>query len=173
MLDAQGQNVFVGSSAGEVCIFNVPNKIFKAAISVSTNWVLSMALLPQGDLVVGSGDGKLKRLHCTNGTDYVIRQEVQLDGAVTSINQVSSVGELVVATNQAKVYRTNQDSLQSSVYCEGGIGNMKDVAISAKNELYAVASTFVFVYDFSELQLVTTCRTPAPNTSLCFAEDLS
>lgn len=54
----------------------MPNKIFKAAISVSTNWVLSVMLVGEGDLLVGSGDGKLKRLSSSNGSDYVIRHEV-------------------------------------------------------------------------------------------------
>ncbi len=102
-------------------------------------------------MLVGSGDGKLKRLESSNGSDYVIRHEVQLDGAVTSINRVASVEELLVATNQAKIYRTHQQSLQSSVYCEGALGPMKDVAISANSELYAVASAHLYVYDFCEL----------------------
>lgn len=83
------------------------------------------------------------------------------------------MGELLIATNAAKIYRTHQESLQSSVYCEGALGPMRDVAISSNSELYAVAGAYLYVYDFCELQLVTMCRTSVPNCCLAFSEDLS
>jgi len=55
--------VYLGSSAGEICVFSMINRIFKAAIGVSTNWVLSIELVNESTLIVGSGDGKLKRLY--------------------------------------------------------------------------------------------------------------
>jgi len=62
VIDNNNENIYVGSSVGEVCIFNIMNKIFQAAIPVSTNWVLSINLIQNNMLLVGSGDGKLKKL---------------------------------------------------------------------------------------------------------------
>jgi hypothetical protein len=122
VIDNNNENIYVGSSVGEVCIFNIMNKIFKAAIPVSTNWVLSINLIENNILLVGSGDGKLKKLIKNNKNEYQAVNEVQLDGAVTSINHLSEIKELVVGTNSGKVYRSNYNNLQSSVYCEGSLG---------------------------------------------------
>ena len=62
-IDQNDENVYLGSSAGEICVFSLINRIFKAAIGVSTNWVLSIRVVDESTLIVGSGDGKLKRLH--------------------------------------------------------------------------------------------------------------
>lgn len=62
--------------------------LFKAAIPVSNNGVLSLALC--GDvLFVGSGDGKLKRLKGFE-TKWALEMEVPLNGAITSISASSN-----------------------------------------------------------------------------------
>lgn len=62
--------------------------LFKAAIPVSNNGVLSLALC--GDvLFVGSGDGKLKRLKGFE-TKWALEMEVPLNGSITSISSSSN-----------------------------------------------------------------------------------
>jgi len=62
--------------------------LFKAAIPVSNNGVLSLALC--GDvLFVGSGDGKLKRLKGSE-TKWALEMEVPLNGSITSISASSN-----------------------------------------------------------------------------------
>ena len=78
----------MGTTAGEVCIYSIANMLFKAAIPVSNNGVLSLALC--GDvLFVGSGDGKLKRLKGFE-TKWALEMEVPLNGSITSISASSN-----------------------------------------------------------------------------------
>jgi hypothetical protein len=44
-----------------MCIFNIPNKIFKAAIPISANGALSFAVFGN-NIFVGAGDGKIRKL---------------------------------------------------------------------------------------------------------------
>jgi hypothetical protein len=63
VIDATGDYLYVGTTAGEICIFSISNGggIFKAAIPVSNNGVLNMRMSGRS-LFVGNGDGKVKKL---------------------------------------------------------------------------------------------------------------
>jgi cilia- and flagella-associated protein 52 len=63
LVDVYGNYIYVGTSAGEVCIYQIVNEVFKAALPISNNGVLSLAMCVHDNvLFVGSGDGKLKKL---------------------------------------------------------------------------------------------------------------
>jgi len=87
-VDPSGSYIYVGTTAGEVCIYSIANMLFKAAIPVSNNGVLSLALCDDV-LFVGSGDGKLKRLKGFE-TKWALEMEVPLNGAITSISASSN-----------------------------------------------------------------------------------
>ena len=38
-LNPKGDLIFLGTTSGEVCVFNMQSRIFKAAIPISNNWV--------------------------------------------------------------------------------------------------------------------------------------
>lgn len=62
----QGDMLFCGTTGGEVCLFSVSAQIYRATMPISSNGLMSMALL--GDYIyVGSGDGKLKKLGISDG----------------------------------------------------------------------------------------------------------
>jgi cilia- and flagella-associated protein 52 len=62
----QGDMLFCGTTGGEVCLFSVSASIYRATMPISSNGLMSMALL--GDYIyVGSGDGKLKKLGIADG----------------------------------------------------------------------------------------------------------
>jgi hypothetical protein len=55
--------VYVGSTGAEMLVFSRSIKpVFRCAIPVGTNGVRSIAVLPDGDVLCGGGDGHLKRL---------------------------------------------------------------------------------------------------------------
>mmetsp|Transcript_22821 Transcript_22821/g.19831 ORF Transcript_22821/g.19831 Transcript_22821/m.19831 type:complete len:119 (-) Transcript_22821:1149-1505(-) len=60
-IDVKGEYLYAGTTGGEVCVFNLPNQIFKAALPVSSNGVYSV-LLQNDAIFVGSGDGRIKKL---------------------------------------------------------------------------------------------------------------
>lgn len=80
VIDYRGEYLFAGTTAGEVCIFNIPNCIFKAAIPVCNNGVLSLTMQDQF-IFVGSGDGRFKKLRGAE-TKWSLESEIQLEGAL-------------------------------------------------------------------------------------------
>lgn len=54
--------VFVGTSAGEMCVFRRDSAVFRVCIPVCANSLQSIAVLPNDDVVCAGGDGSLHRL---------------------------------------------------------------------------------------------------------------
>lgn len=54
-------SLLIGTFTGEMLIFSIANKNLKAIIPVSNQGLLAIALI-NGNLIVGSGDGKLRLL---------------------------------------------------------------------------------------------------------------
>ena len=50
-----------GSASGELCIFSINNRVFRAALPIANNGIVSM-VTDQKFLYVGSGDGRIKKL---------------------------------------------------------------------------------------------------------------
>lgn len=58
--------LLLGTTGGEVCIFSVYNRNFRGAIPLSSNGVLSLAMVDD-HVYVGGGDGKVKKLNIASG----------------------------------------------------------------------------------------------------------
>jgi hypothetical protein len=53
--------LLAGTSVGELVVFNADNLIYRAALPISSNGILSLCC--QGEFVfIGAGDGKVKKL---------------------------------------------------------------------------------------------------------------
>jgi len=55
-----------GTSGGEICLFSIYSRIYRATMPISSNGLLSIALLDE-HIFVGGGDGKVKKLHIATG----------------------------------------------------------------------------------------------------------
>lgn len=53
--------LLAGTSGGEICIFSVYSKIYRATMPLSSNGLLAMTLM-EGFIFVGGGDGKVKKM---------------------------------------------------------------------------------------------------------------
>jgi hypothetical protein len=58
--------LMAGTQGGEVCIFSVYSKIYKAAMPLSANGLLSIASIGD-DVFIGGGEGKVKKLNIGGG----------------------------------------------------------------------------------------------------------
>jgi hypothetical protein len=61
-----GDTLFAGTSGGEICVFSVYSKIYRATMPISSNGLLSIALIDDF-IFVGGGDGKVKKLNIASG----------------------------------------------------------------------------------------------------------
>lgn len=61
-----GDTLMAGTSGGEVCIFSIYSRIYRATMPLSSNGLLSIALMDEF-IFVGGGDGKVKKLSIGGG----------------------------------------------------------------------------------------------------------
>jgi hypothetical protein len=61
-----GDTLLAGTSGGEVCIFSIYSKIYRATMPVASNGLNCIALMDDF-IFVGGGDGKIKKLNIAGG----------------------------------------------------------------------------------------------------------
>ncbi|EAS05346.1 zinc carboxypeptidase family protein, putative (macronuclear) [Tetrahymena thermophila SB210] len=156
IVDSNSNYIFVGTTAGEVCVYSINNQIFKAAIPVSNNGVLSIALF-QDILFVGSGDGRLKKLRGSE-TKWSLESEVQLDGAITSISPINDFKELIIGTSQNNIYRVLTQSVNAMLHTESHLASIQGIAFpNNRNEFFATIDLngYTYIWDNNEMNVIT------------------
>ena len=112
------QFVVAGSSAGELCVFNVEELVFRAAVPVSQGGLLSLTIVPAGGpgepplAYCGCGDGTLKLLS-GGDLEWVCLREAKLDGMIKSVTLNADGIELLVGTSTGNIYRLDSNTLQN------------------------------------------------------------
>jgi len=110
-----GSFLVCGSGAGELCVFDVNQLVFRAAVPVSQGGVLALATIA-GDggsppmAFCGCGDGKLKLLQ-GGDLEWVCLCETQLEGAIRSLTVSSDGAELLAGTSTGNIYRLHAMTL--------------------------------------------------------------
>jgi hypothetical protein len=61
-----GDTLLAGTSGGEVCVFSIYSRIYRATMPISSNGLLSIAIIDEF-LFVGGGDGKVKKINIAGG----------------------------------------------------------------------------------------------------------
>jgi len=95
--------VYCGTKTGDILEVAIDRAIFKRAgpsKKIFSQGVNSLALLPNGDLIAGCGDGTLAKL---NQKDFKIKEECKLLGGVTSISLTADSTYMFVSTNQCNI----------------------------------------------------------------------
>ena len=117
-----GQDFLVaGTSAGELCVFNVQELVFRAAVPVSPGGLHALAMTPHREELgpaglpkayCGCGDGSLK---CLQGGDleWVCLVETLLDGPIRSLKISADESEVLAGTATGNIYRLDAQTLQN------------------------------------------------------------
>lgn len=56
----------LGTTGGEICIFSVYSRIYRATMPISSNGLMAICMV-DNDIFVGGGDGKVKKLNIGGG----------------------------------------------------------------------------------------------------------
>jgi hypothetical protein len=132
IVDTSGNFAIFGTTSGELCVFNITSKIFRASIPVSSNGILSVTEI-DGAIFVGSGDGKVKKLMGQDVT-WSIVAESYLGGKITSLSNSSDLRELVCGTSLGGIYRLLANDLSNMLYAESHSGAVTDVAFGQRSD---------------------------------------
>ena len=87
MISRDAKYLFLGTEGGELAIFNIMAKVFKALLPVSVNGIWSVVEVG-GSIFCGSGDGKVKKL-IGQDTKWQLDSEIILKGMHTSASWLS------------------------------------------------------------------------------------
>ena len=126
MISPDGKYIFIGTSGGEICIYNIQSRVFKALLHVSVNGIWAIIWF-NGVVFVGSGDGKVKKL-VGQETKWVLDREVLLKGRVTTLSADPFHNEILAGTSTGNIYRIFPDDLSATLHTEGHVTPINDVA---------------------------------------------
>jgi len=131
---------FVGTQTGdilEVCTTNalykrsVPKKSFAMGVTCS-------AMLPNGDVLIGTGDGTIAKL--TAGS-MRLKNQCQVLGSVTSIALTSDCSHFFAGTSHSNIYWVDSDSLTAELRNTCHYDRINHVAFpSGYSEVFATCS---------------------------------
>jgi len=110
-IDNQDAYVYCGTKTGDIFEVNIDKAIYKRVGPVKRLFSLGVSivrLLPNGDLIVGTGEGKLVRISIQNMN---ILSESELMGNVTSISFTGDYTHFFAGTSQSNIYWVNSTTL--------------------------------------------------------------
>ena len=163
--------LLAGTSVGELVVFNAENQIYRAALPISTNGILSLCC--QNDFVfVGAGDGKVKKLQ-GNDQYWTIVGEAQLNGRITTLTLRADGEELMVGTDTAKMYSLRCEDLSFRLVQESNVSQINCVAFGSKSDVFATVSQdgCVRVMDLSDYSVLAHARGSCGAQVVTFAGD--
>eukprot|EP00049_Salpingoeca_infusionum_P018411 m.357122 g.357122 ORF g.357122 m.357122 type:complete len:610 (-) comp17718_c0_seq1:256-2085(-) len=140
-ISADDSLAYCGTSTGDIVCVSIPHKVLKSTGPHKKNMslgVASLCMLPDGNLVIGAGDGTFATCNTAN---FRIMQSATVVGAITSI-ALRGDSELFIATNDSDVYKVNAKDLtkfEPRVQCHPyGISDIQFPR--GTNELFATSS---------------------------------
>jgi len=125
--DESGKWYFSGTSGGELCVFDMDNKLFKASVQVGTTSITTLAMV-QGQLLAGLSNGhffKLQGKECV----WNVVGKLELQCAILNITSNNQTGTVFVGTEDCTIYFVDVKNWKVSVFSSGHSGPIVDMAI--------------------------------------------
>merc|ERR1719162_1361340 len=116
LLSGDDQFVYCGTQTGDFLEVSLDRALFKRS-TPKTPFSLGItcsALLPNGDMLVGTGDGTIARLDGESGS-LKIKCQCQVLGGVTSITLTQDGTHFFCGTSQSNIYWVDVDSLTAEL----------------------------------------------------------
>ena len=132
---------YVGTRTGDILELNLERAIYKRsgpARKLFSLGVQCMELLPNGDLLVGTGEGIIAKLGCQN---LAVKAQSQVMGAVTSISLTGDGTHFFLGTNQSNIYLVDTDQLNCELRNTCHYEKINDIAFPHNySEVFATCS---------------------------------
>eukprot|EP00820_Chromera_velia_P023794 Cvel_45.t2-p1 / transcript=Cvel_45.t2 / gene=Cvel_45 / organism=Chromera_velia_CCMP2878 / gene_product=WD repeat-containing protein 16, putative / transcript_product=WD repeat-containing protein 16, putative / location=Cvel_scaffold5:264954-267049(+) / protein_length=575 / sequence_SO=supercontig / SO=protein_coding / is_pseudo=false len=109
-----GDWLYAGSSTGDVACISLRTKNLHASVQVCGKGACAMTCLPDGELVVGGGDGTVTLL-AGKGIDFEAVKRVTLDGPILTLRPSPDDAEVIVASAEGSVIRLGSQDLNFQV----------------------------------------------------------
>ncbi|CAG9315816.1 unnamed protein product [Blepharisma stoltei] len=132
---------YVGTRTGDILELNLETALYRRAgpaRKLFSQGVQCMALLPNGDLLVGAGDGTLAKLGSQN---LQVKVQAEVLGGPTSISLTSDATHMFLGTSQSNIYFVDSDELKAELRNTCHYERINDVAFPLNySEVFATCS---------------------------------
>jgi len=158
----RGDFLMTGTSAGEMCVFNVQAKVFRSALPVCNNGVTCIAQ-SRSVLYVAGGDGRIKAIS-GHDTHWDVIAENSLEAMVCALTPSSDGAELVAGTRNGKLWRLLSSDLSATMQSASHTDEVYDVAFGTSSNAVCTVSRAgeVFLTDLSDYVPVITAFSKCP-----------
>jgi len=114
LMDRDDKFAYCGTSTGDILEISLDSALFKRTVPKDcfAMGVTCSAMLPNGDVLVGTGNGTIAKL--TAGT-MRIKNQCQVLGSVTSIALTTDGSHFFCGTTQSNIYWVDTDSLTAEL----------------------------------------------------------
>jgi WD40 repeat protein len=132
--------LFIGTSGGELTLYNLDNLYYKASYNVANNGLTGLIQLEDNSLIISGGDGKVKKLIFENNKPVLI-SEIQLNGKVSHISLTADQKEVIASTNTGYIYRILVEDFSFMVHSISHVSPVNDCSYfnnSDNEKLYCV-----------------------------------
>eukprot|EP00656_Telonema_subtile_P052062 TRINITY_DN7148_c0_g2_i9.p1 TRINITY_DN7148_c0_g2~~TRINITY_DN7148_c0_g2_i9.p1 ORF type:complete len:551 (-),score=116.14 TRINITY_DN7148_c0_g2_i9:242-1894(-) len=167
-LDASMRFLLTGTSSGDMGVFDIIGRVFRASVPVSSGGLFSVCTA--GELVyTGSGDGVLRKM-TGHDLNWGMLSETKLVGAIVSLALTEGGAALIAGTSSGLVYRVDTDSLEAVALSASHTAPITRVAFGARSDLFATCAKDgnVRVWDLSDYGVLTNISAPSPATCCYF-----
>lgn len=140
-VDRSDSYVYVGSKTGDLFEISIEKAIYKRLGPVKklfSQGIATLKLLPNGDIIVGSGEGKLGKISIQNMQQVA---EGEVLGGVSSIAFTGDYSHFFCGTQQSNIYWVNTTNLAPELRNTCHYDKINDVAFPANySEVFATCS---------------------------------
>jgi WD40 repeat protein len=142
VIDHSDSYAYLGTKTGDVVQVSLDKALFKKLGPVKRLFSLGInciTQLPNGDIMVGSGDGTIAKI---GNKDMKIKAEAQVLGAVTSFSLTADGTHFFVGTNKSTIYWSDADTITPELRNTCHYERINDLAFPhGYSALFATCST--------------------------------
>lgn len=160
--------LLTGTSAGDMCVFSLKSLVFRSALPVCNNGVMSIAHAGETIYIAG-GDGRIKALR-GNDTMWDVLAENVLEAGCVALTLSSDSAELVAGTRNGKLWRLLSSDLTSTLQAASHTGEVTDISFGvSSNQVVTTSDTGeVFLMDLSEYLPIMATTSKSPTRTAAF-----
>lgn len=140
-IDPTDTSAYVGTRTGDILEINIERASYKRCgppRKLFSQGVQCIALMANGDLLVGTGDGTIAKLGSQN---LQVKEQAQVLGAVTSLSLTQDNTHFFLGTSQSNIYLVDTDRLKPELRNTCHYEKINDIAFPFNySEVFATCS---------------------------------
>ncbi|CAD7928444.1 unnamed protein product [Amoebophrya sp. A120] len=168
----QGDQLITGTAAGDLCVFNLTNKVFRCSLPIVNGGVTGMTMLDETTIILTGGDGKVKRVKGSD-THWDMTVENILEAPCVSVTLSADAKEVLVSTKNGKLWRCLTKDLTTTLHSAAHTFDAAMACFGAKDsEAMVTVSTAgeMFLWDLSDYSHLQSVRIKSPILCACVSE---